>query len=394
MKITNIKAIPINIPFEAPYIWSVGIYPGTSRTVIIVETDEGITGLGEAPSYRLADLINQEIMPRLIGQNPLLLNQCELAAVPDWYVTHNTDDSSTVKAYGGIEIALWDIQGKYYNKPIYELLGGAYRKEIKFSEYFAYRQNLNGKGGEQTPEDVLNYCKRMKEDHGSYIFEGKVLTGDPREEVRTFKALRRYFGDDIVLRSDANYAWSLSTARWIMRELEPLNIDNYEDPVAGFENMALLRQHTSIPFSTHIADLRRSVTLNAPDNFVVNIAALGGIGRTIKFINACEEMGKGVWMYSGDAGIGTAAYLHVVASNHSLIHPSQSLSRFYTHDVIEEGPFVHTNNVVRVPEKPGLGITLSEKGLDYCHTHFIDNGPLDVFYNPDNPKFYKRLPLC
>lgn len=394
MKITNIKAIPVNIPLEAPYIWSVGLFPGTSRAVVIVETDEGITGIGEAPSHRLVDIINKEIAPRLIGKNPLLLNECELRAVPDWYVSHNTDDTSIVKAYGGVEIALWDIQGKYYGKPIYELLGGAFRKEIKFSEYFVYRQSVNGVGGENSPEAIVEFCQRMHEEHGSYIFEGKVLTGNPKEEVDTFKALREHFGDKIVLRADANYAWSLSTARWIMRELEPLNIENYEDPVASFEDMSILRQHTSIPFSTHVPDLRRAVSLNAPDNFVVNIAALGGIKKTIEFVNACQAMGKGVWMYSGDSGIGTAAYLHVVAATQWLIHPSQCLTRFYTHDVIEEGPLVHKNNVIPVPEKPGLGVTLSEEGLAYCHQHFLEHGPLDTFENPDHPDVYKRLPLA
>lgn len=97
-------------------------------------------------------------------------------------------------------------------------------------------------------------------------------------------------------------------------------------------------------------------------------------------------------MYSGDTGIGTAAYLHLVAATQSLIHPSQSLSRFYTHDVIKEGPLVHKNNVINVPEKPGLGVTLCEDGLEYCHNHFLEHGPLDIFRNQDNPEIYKRLP--
>lgn len=275
MKITSIKAIPINLPLEAPYYWSVGMYPGTSRSVVIVETDEGITGFGDAPSHRLASLINDEIGPRLIGQDPLLINNCEIRAIPDWYVSHNTDDTASIKAFGAIEVALWDIKGKYYSKPIYELLGGAVRKKIKFSEYFVYRERLNGVGGEQSPADIVEYSKRMQKEHGSYIFEGKVLVGDPQQEVDTFKALRKELGNDVILRADANYAWSLSTSRWIMRELEPLNIQNYEDPVSDFEDMALLRQHTSIPFSTHVPYLRRAVSLQAPDNFVVNISALG-----------------------------------------------------------------------------------------------------------------------
>ena len=71
-----------------------------------------------------------------------------------------------------------------------------------------------------------------------------------------------------MIRLDSNMQWSLTTARWVLRNLEPLNIRNYEDPVATFEEMAELRRHTMIPFSTHVPDLRRAVALGAPDTFV------------------------------------------------------------------------------------------------------------------------------
>lgn len=65
--------------------------------------------------------------------------------------------------------------------------------------------------------------------------------------------------------------------------------------------MAALRQHSSIPFSSHVPDIRRAVALGTPDTFVTNFAVLGGIGRAIRFIGACEAMGVGFWCYSGDA---------------------------------------------------------------------------------------------
>lgn len=392
MKITAIRATPVTIPMEAPFYWSVGLYPGTSKAIIEIETDEGIVGLGESPSWDCAEVINTHMGPRLIGQDPLDIVGCEMKCLPEWVVVQNTDDASVVKAFGGIEIALWDIRGKAWNQPLYKLLGGAVRKDIPFTEYFAFRITKDGIGGETTPEQVADYCEKMREDHGSTMFEGKLSLGDPNLEIATVKLLRKRLGDTDMIRLDSNMSWSLSTARHILREIEPCNIRNYEDPVSTFEQMAQLRKNNSIPFSTHIPDITRAVALGVPDNIVTNFAVLGGIRKAIRFIGACEAMGVGFWCYSGDAGICTAAYLHVVAATEWIHEPSQSLFRWQTDDVIEGGPFRQTHNVIAVPEGPGLGVTLSAEGFKRCRQRFIDNGPVDHFFYPDTPGRLCRLP--
>ena len=177
MKIESIIATPVNIPLEAPFFWSVGIYPGTSKTVIQLRTDQGLMGLGEAPSWDCAPLINNHLAPLLVGKDALDINGCELACLPEWRVVQNTDDASVVKAFGGIEMALWDIRGKAWGQPLYKLLGGAVRKDIPFTEYFAFRQEEAGKGGETTAEQVTDYCQQMAEEHGSTMFEGKLTPG-------------------------------------------------------------------------------------------------------------------------------------------------------------------------------------------------------------------------
>lgn len=76
LKITNIKATPINIPMEIPYWWTGGLYPGTSKVIIEVETDESIVGLGEAPSVDVLDTINL-IGKKLIGMDPIDIAACK-----------------------------------------------------------------------------------------------------------------------------------------------------------------------------------------------------------------------------------------------------------------------------------------------------------------------------
>ncbi len=392
MKITRVTVTPINIPLEVPIYWTGGYYPGTSKAIIEVETDEGITGLGEAPSAHLAQVV-QDLAPRVIGKDPLDITGIENLCVPPWQIVQNTDDSSAVTAFGGLEIALWDIRGKLWNQPLYQLLGGAVRKEIPFTEYFAYRVKKDGVGGEMDPKAVTDYCVRMNAEHGSTFFEGKLILGDPQLEIDTVKAMREALGPGAMIRLDSNMQWSLSTARQVLREIEPYNIQNYEDPVATFEEMAKLRQHSSIPFSTHVPDIRRAVALGVPDNIVVNFAVLGGINRAVRFIGACEAMGVGFWCYSGDTGICTAAYLHMTAAMPWMHEPSQSLFRWQVGDVIQGGPFRQKNNVIPVPEGPGLGVELDREALNHWHQHYLKHGPLDHFCNPDRPGCFKRLPL-
>ncbi|TIW18485.1 MAG: chloromuconate cycloisomerase, partial [Mesorhizobium sp.] len=206
MKIRSIKATPVNIPLEKPLWWTGGHYPGTSKVIVEVETEQGIVGLGEAPSVDVLATI-QAMGERLVGQDPLDVANCESLTVPPWQIVQNTDDSSVVKAFGAIEIALWDIRGKVAKEPLYKLLGGAVRKEIPFTEYFGFRE-----GGEMSPEAVADYCLHMRELHGSTMFEGKLILGDPVLEIETVKALRSALGLRDMIRLDSNMQWSLPTA--------------------------------------------------------------------------------------------------------------------------------------------------------------------------------------
>src|SRR5690606_27457549 len=132
-----------------------------------------------------------------------------------------------------IEIALWDLRGKVAGEPLYRLLGGAARKAIPFTEYFALRPEA-----EMSPEAIADYCVKMQELHGSTMFEGKVQLGDPLLEIETVRRLRDALGSRAMIRLDGNMQWSVATAIHVLREIQPYNIRNYEDPLATYEEMA------------------------------------------------------------------------------------------------------------------------------------------------------------
>lgn len=394
MKITAIRVTHVNVPFDAPFWWTAGLYGGASKSIIEVETDQpGLTGLGEAPWWHFGEVIKGEIAPALIGADPLDLADCQSRCVPPYQITANTGENASSVAFGAVELALWDIKAKAFAMPLYKLLGGAVRKDIPFTEYFSFRPKQGDAGGEMTPEAIVDYCLKMREEHGSTFFEGKLILGDPELEIETVRKLRAALGEKAMIRLDSNMQWSLTTARRVLREIEPYNIRSYEDPVATFEEMAALRQHSAIPFSTHIPDLRRAVALGAPDFFVCNFAALGGLSRALDFIAACEAMGKGFWCYSNDLGIMTAAYLHVVAARQWITEPSQSLFAWQIGDVVKGGPFRQKNNTVRVPEGHGLGVELDPAGMARWAAHFREHGPMSHFHDPAMPGRYRRLPM-
>ncbi len=394
MKIAAIRATPVNIPLEAPYLWSYGSLAGFSKTIVEVETSDGLVGLGEGPSPANAALIRDSFAPKLIGRDPIDITALEELCLPSWRGVNTDVDFAAIRAFGAIEMALWDIRGKAWGRPLFDLFGGAHRLSVAFTDYFAFREARDGKGGEASPEQVVDYCVSQRERFGTTMFEGKLSTRDPEPSIRTVALLREALGPQAVLRVDSNKAYSLTEARRIARRLEPLDIRCWEDPVASLEDMAKLRQHTAIPFSVHTPHLRQAVALGVPDAFCTDVNVHGGIGRTLSFIGACERMGLDFWCYSGDSGIASAVYLHLAAAHAHIREPSQSLFHMQPLDVIAEGPFRPRDNHVSVPAGPGIGVTLDPDKLAFCHRLFRENGPYDKFHDPDRPGVMRRLPLA
>lgn len=372
MKITAVRATPVNIPFHAPYRFSYGSIASLTKTVIEVDTDQGVTGLGEcADGNRAGDVMAAG--EKLIGLDIRNLAEAERRLVPGMRYTPWGNVTAARRVFGGIEMALWDARGKIEGIPLHLQLGGAVRTEIRHTEYFSYRYPGPDHPGESSPVEVARYCAEMIDKHGADIFEGKMGTVGLDEEIGMVREVRAAIGDR-PLRLDANGGWTVPVAREALRRLEPFHIEWFEEPVETYEEMAELRQHSGVSFSAHAIDLAKAVQLRAPDAIVTNVNEHGGIRRTVEFIRACEAFNVGFRFHSGETGIASAAYLHITAALEHVRHASQTLFRWYADDVIEGGPFVLKNGVVRVPDGPGLGVTLDPKALQRCHERFLAEG--------------------
>jgi glucarate dehydratase len=163
MKITDVRWTPAFIPIEAPLRYAFGSHPGFSRFIIEIDTDEGITGLGEC--YSGASRAGQlaDMKPLLIGADPMNLERIrwKLAA------------PSALKLFGhvlgfaGIEFAILDIQGKALNKSVCDLLGGRIRDEVPFSAYLFYRYaNDAGKGEVSNIDQMVSFAEDLVKQYG------------------------------------------------------------------------------------------------------------------------------------------------------------------------------------------------------------------------------------
>jgi glucarate dehydratase len=372
MKIRAIRATPVNIPFVAPYRFSYGSIASLTKTVIEVETDDGVIGLGEcADGDRAHDAIKAG--EKLKGLDIRAIGEAERRLVPGMSYTPWGNVMAQRRVFGGIEMAMWDARGKTENAPLWLLLGGKAREKIALTEYFSFRLPGANHPGEATPKDVAHFCAKMIEEFDSQVFEGKVATVALRDEITMVREVRAAIGER-DLRLDANGSWTVPTAREAIRRLEPYAISWYEEPVEIYEEMAQLRGVTNASFSAHIIDLPKAVALRAPDAIVSNINEHGGIANTVSFIRACERFHIGFRFHSGETGVASAAYLHVSAAIDHVRDASQTLFHWYADDVIAGGPLTHRSGFATVPEGPGLGVVLDPKALKRCHERYLAEG--------------------
>ena len=390
MLITDILVHKVNLPLVTGYRWASGVYLGATKGIVEVRTDEGIVGWGEVPTVEQADIVLYDFAPRLQGVDPSNIDDCCRRCLPEIRTLLNTHDAGLVKAFGGLELALWDIKGKALNLPVYSLLGGPVRREIGFSEYFALLLPSANDPGLSTPVEVARYCARMREQHGSMVFEGTVGVLDLETEIEMVREVRAAIGADATLRLVANNSWPLNTARRALTRLEPYDIANIEDPAPTFHDMAKLRPHSASPFSSHLPDLRLAVELGVPDTFVLNVMTLGGIRETMKFISACEVMGVGFWFYSGETAVGTAAYMQLAAAMPYLSQPGQSLFRWYADDV-SAGLIQPQANLVPIPDSPGLGVTVDPEALRRCKERYERDGVITQLGVPGEAHYRQFL---
>lgn len=397
MKITNIKATTVAVPLEAPIRHANGCHWGRFiRTIVEVETDEGITGLGEmGGGGESAELAFRQLKNYLIGHDPMQLESLY------WKICNPTASlyNNRTQLHAAIEFACMDIIGKKLGIRACDLLGGAIREEIPFASYlfFRYRNCETGKGGEETADELINHARELVSMYGFKTHKLKAGVFHPDYEIEVFRALSNSFPDHRV-RIDPNGAWSVEEAIRVAHAIEDLPNDYLEDPTWGLEGMRRVRSKIRIPTSTNTAvvnfeQLASCIRNESIDVILLDTTFWGGLRQAWKASVVCEKFQWGVAVHSsGELGIQLATMLHLGASIPNLTFAADAHYHHLADDIIKGGKMQYHDGCISVPQGPGLGVELDQDKLKEYAEYYKQIGGYHYDRDPQRPEWYSILP--
>ncbi len=317
MKITKIVAIELRLP-ESDVIDKAS--SAQDSLIIKIHTDEGIVGIGEVDSCpRVAKAaieapfshsIASGLGRILTGMNPLDIRVInEKLYQSTFYIGRR---GVVVHAIGGIDIALWDIAGKYYNQPVYQLLGGVFRKKIR-----AYASILFGKDGQETCEIGKKWINKG---FTAVKFGWAPMGQSEKLDLELVEGARRGVGDEYDVLIDAGCCWDTMTAIRRAKQFEDYKILWLEEPLEqdNLEGYRKLTDVSRIPVAAGEGDSGRFAWRDLIERGGINIAqvdvARNGFTEAVRIADMAEDHGLKVVNHFYTTGVNLAAGLHWLAS--------------------------------------------------------------------------------
>ncbi len=363
MKIADIRATTVTVPLEAPLRHANGCHWGRFvRTIVEVEADNGIVGLGEmGGGGESAEAAFRAMKGYLVGRDPARLEEMRfLIANPTASLYNNR-----TQILAALEFACLDILGQAWGVPVSEILGGRLRDRVAFASYCFYRyaNPATGEGEVRTQEQVIANARELKCKHGFTTHKMKAGVFHPDLELETYRALAAEFPEDRV-RFDPNAVWSTEQAIRFAQGIEGLRNDYLEDPVFGMNGMRRVREMARVPLATNtivvnFEQLATNALDVAADVVLLDTTFWGGIRACVKAAGVCETFQLGVAVHSsGELGIQLATMLHLGAVIPNLSFAADAHYHHLIGDIIEGGLMRYENGSIAVPTGPGLGVKL------------------------------------
>jgi L-alanine-DL-glutamate epimerase-like enolase superfamily enzyme len=376
MKITAVNAswIRVPIPVERAHVSDFGRNDSFNMGLVEIETDAGITGLGEAKAAvgnlgnyaGIVATIREELAPVLIGRDPR-----DIAAI--WETLYSGTRAHyalregrtfptigrrgiTLSAISGIDIALWDILGKSMEQPLWRLLGGCVRDRIP-----AYAS------GGWAPVGTIGAQLQQYVDRGHRAVKLRVGLQDRSvdDSAARVREVREALGPDIGVMVDAHGTWSVREAQRFARKVEACDLAWLEEPVSpdNVSGQAEVRATTDIPIAAGESEqtrfaFREMIEAKAVDICQPDVAIAGGITETQRICALAAAHGLTVAPHLWGSAILFASGLHLAVAT-----PCVTLLEFsrgenpLLNELVEE-QFALEDGHVLAPARPGLGVTL------------------------------------
>lgn len=337
-----------------------------------ISTDEGLSGWGEPIVEGRADTVIaavKEISEYLVGEDPLHIED-------HWQRMYRggfyRGGPILMSAISGIDQALWDIKGKFYNAPVYELLGGKTRNKIEVYSWI---------GGDR-PSDVAKHALKRKEmgfkaikmnatDEMHYIDNISKLN----LVVNRVAQVREAVGDDFKIGVDFHGRLHKAMAMVLARKLEPYDLMFIEEPVLSenYEAIKYLRNY-GIPIALGERlfsrwDYKHIMCAGLVDIVQPDLSHAGGISETRKIAIMAEAFDIAVAPHAPLGPVNLAAALQLDACTPNAFIQEQSLNMHYNEEndlldyIKNQEIFNYQNGFVKLPEGPGLGIEVNEEKI-------------------------------
>jgi galactonate dehydratase len=336
-----------------------------------IETDEGICGWGEPVIEGRADTVEacvKELMDYLIDKDPMRIED-------HWNLMYRSGfyrgGPILMSAIAGIDQALWDIKGKYFNAPIYQLLGGACRDSIRvYSWIGGDRPSDVGKAAKDIVDAGFTAVKMNATEELQYIDSYEKID----QAVARIAAVREAVGGNVGIGIDFHGRVHKPMAKILAKELEPYRPMFIEEPVLSENNEALreIAKHTTIPIATGERmfsrwDFKSLLADGYVDIIQPDLSHAGGITECKKIASMAEAYDVALAPHCPLGPIALAACLQVDATAHNAFIQEQSLGIHYNEGsdlldyIVDRSVFAYKDGHVAIPQGPGLGIEINEE---------------------------------
>jgi L-alanine-DL-glutamate epimerase-like enolase superfamily enzyme len=361
IELTELQNIPVTPPmFKQPL--------RTGVRLVKVKTDDGLVGLSQLGGFMHsagAAFIKQELAPFLIGKDPLenerLMHQML------WKFNTRAHSGVWNFAVSAIDVALWDIKGKFYNTPVWRLLGGA-QKSVPAYITFGLRAYNQDDLAEAAKHWAAQGQRRLKIQVGRSNIRHEMdpagasaehREDNPAEDEARVKAVREAVGDDAELMVDANCLMKLDNAvRWCKR-FEPYNLMWFEEPIVHNDPhlLAQLRKQTSIPIAAgqweNFAKLADLIKQDSVDFVNIHVLSVGGFTMGMKAAGLAQAFNLPI-------GNGDHFDFHLQAAVPNGWRAEIHVNNWLTANTVYKELPKLSDGWVTLTEKPGLGVELNE----------------------------------
>ena len=364
MKITDVKLISLSAPLKESEQWRFhgGLVVQMNCNLVIVSTDDGITGvgeIGEMDRYAVKEVVEKVLKKEVLNEDPFNVEKL-------WDKMYRrimySSKTNGVVAISGIETALWDIIGKATNRPVYDLLGGRYHQKIRVyaSAGLWKREDRNLKSTEGLAEELSRYV-----DEGFTAV--KIRVGrDPEKDLERVKIAREAIGDEIDLLIDAQCKYNVPLAIKMGRRFERYEPFWLEEPLPpdDIEGYQTVTQALSIPIAAGENaftryGFRELIAKRAVDIVQADASRAGGILECKKIASMASAFHIQYAPHCWWSAVALAANLHSCICNpNSIILEYRKVPSPLRDELLLE-PIEVKNGYIEAPTKPGLGLELN-----------------------------------